>query len=482
MNKHLLLIVLIVSISVALILIVPRPDSSQSKKALPPDTWNVILIQADTLRADHLGAYGYARAQTPNLDALAAKGVLFEQHIVNATYTACSVPSLLTGNYQDRHGLWFQGDTLSESNITFPERLSKSGYVTTGFFSNPVVHPDRGYTQGVETTLNLTRDHDAGVMVNHALDWLQKNRDDPFFLWLFLIDPHFPYTPPTEYADRFAQPGSLKTSLSWQWEFDHDNVQWDMEALLWGDLATPDSVALEMVLYDAEISFLDAQVGRLLDYLEQEGLTENTVIVFTSDHGEEFHEHTFFCSHGHSTYDSVASVPLIIKTPESTPSRVSQVVRNIDVAPTILELLGIAYENNIDGRSLAELVQGKQDSLPLIPAYSTSGPIHQGFFRAQPRIYLDGVEGAWRSVRTEQWKLIRIPHPETDIYELYDLKADPGETRNLYDPAHEKVAELTGMLNSIEARVDQDSSVIPVQGELDEETTEMLESLGYIGQ
>lgn len=458
------------------------PENPTNVPRSRPDGWNVLLIQADTLRADHLGCYGHARAKTPNIDALAAKGVLFEQHYVNATYTSCSVPSLLTGNYQDRHGLWFQGDIVSPDNYFLPEYMLEQGYYTMGLSSNPAVHPDLGYTQGIETMRNVDSTERADVMVDYTIDWLDENGDNPFFIWLLLVDPHFPYLPPADYASLYPESGDQEKSLSWQWIHNQDELDWDMESLLWGDLATPQSIAQETALYDGDIAYMDVQIGRLLDYLDEKGMRDNTLIVFTSDHGEEFAEHTFFCSHGHSTYDPVSRVPLIIQAPNMPPTRISQVVRTVDIMPTILSLLDIPYEEGLDGRSLEPLIRGTETHLPPVPAYITNGPIHQGYFKERPRMYVDGVEGAWRTVRTEDWKLIRIPHPEKDIIELYNMNTDPEEQHNLEQTHPEEVESLLTILDDIEKRVPADSLIIPVQPEIDEETKEMLESIGYITQ
>lgn len=482
MNKHFWIIVIAVGVSLVLILITPRPDAPDPSKQIDPDAWNVLIIQADTLRADRLGAYGHTRAKTPNLDALAAEGVLFEQHIVNATYTACSIPSLLTGNYQDRHGLWFHGDTLSEKNLTLPERLSALGYRTAGFSANPIVHEDRGYAQGIDSMRTLKQNNNAEQMVDHATNWLDKNGDDPFFLWLLLIDPHFPYTPPDRFTSLYPESGTYEESLSWQWEFNQSEAEWDKESLMWGYVANEQQIAQESALYDGEIAYLDEQVGRLLDYLDENGLRDNTLIVFTSDHGEELAEHTLFCTHGNSTYETLARVPLIIQTPDSTTSRVPQVVRTIDIAPTILSLLDIPYEDEMDGRSLAPLVRGTETALPKLPAYIANGPIHEGFWKENPRMYVKGVQGTWATVRTEEWKLIRIPHPEKYIFELYNIKTDPEEKHNLYNSNPDQAAALITILDSIKTRLPDGSLVTPQQQELDEETRQTLESLGYLSE
>lgn len=447
-----------------------------------PQQWNVILIQADTLRADHLGCYGYSVARTPNLDRLAAEGVLFEQHMVNATYTATSVPSLLTGNYQYKHGVWYQGDTFSLDAVTLPERLLESGYRTGGFSANPVVGVEKNYMQGLETGVVVEGNANARRITNLGLEWLESDDKRPFFLWLFYIDPHFPYTPPWNYAELFEGAGDMEKSLSWDWERwgNGKGPKYDRESLLWGDLATEVHVRQELALYDGEIAYLDAQIGRLLDSLDATGLRDNTLIVFTSDHGEEHGEHGFFCSHGHSTYEAVSRVPLIIQTPDRRSSVVSQVVRTVDIAPTILDLLGIPLDEGIDGRSLEPLVLGTAEEIPRVPAYVTNAPIHEGFFKRRPRIFLSGIEGVERCVRTEEWKLIRIPHPEEDIIQLFNIAEDPEETVDLSRVEPERVAALMKVLEEVEASAMVSSREAPEQPELDEETLEMLEGLGYL--
>jgi arylsulfatase A-like enzyme len=481
MNKYLLVIIFALSLGVVVLFFTSRVKENESKKDISTKRWNVILIQADTLRADRLGCYGRTSAHTPNLDALASEGVLFENHIVNSTYTACSVPSMLTGNYQDKHGLWYHGDILSGNNITLPERLSALGYQTAGISANPVVDVERGYAQGLDTMLTLKGNPPAAKMVGHAIKWLDQNGDDPFFLWLLLIDPHFPYIPPEQFAQLFPKSEPFQESFSWQISFAHGDVTWDKESLMWGKVANEKQIEQESALYEGEIAYLDSQIGVLLDHLDKQGLRDNTLIVFTSDHGEELGEHTFFCSHGHSTYDTLARVPLIIRTPNNTPLRVPQVVRTIDIAPTILNLLDIPFDNDIDGRSLAPLIRGDEIALPLLPAYIANGPIHEGFWRETPRIYVKGVEGTWASLRTEKWKLIRIPHPQNDIFELYDIENDPEEKYNIYESNLPQATRLITMLDAVKDRIPIEERTNPEQQGQEIDTLEMLESLGYLG-
>lgn len=461
------------------------PPDAGAPSARPPHYKNVIIIQTDTTRADRLGSYGYRAAHTPNLDRLAEEGVRFDQHFVNATYTAASVPSLLTGNLQDRHGLRYQGDRLADSNETLPERFQAAGYRTAGFLANPLLHPDRNYTQGLD--LSVTRGNhegnEAGPMVDMALQWLDENHEAPFFLWVFLIDPHFPYTPPDRFAALHEDTGRIEESVSWQWEHLRADLEWDIESVLWGDLATDAQVRQQSALYDAEISYADAEIGRLLSRLDALGISGNTLVVYTSDHGEELNEHGFFCGHGYSTYEPGARVPLIIRAPGASAGEVPQVVRHVDIAPTILDWAGLSGGEGMDGRSLRPLISGEAAVLPPMPAYVENHPLSAGPanpFQRRPRMYITGVPGAWRALRTEDWKLIRIPHPEGDHIELYDMRSDPDETRNVYGAHSDEAANLLETLSAIEARTLQQGDTDP--GGLDDETVEALKALGYLGE
>lgn len=442
--------------------------------------WNVVLIQWDATRADALGSYGDASAKTPHVDQLARGGVRFDQAIVNAPYTASSVPSLMSGNYQDLHGLRYQGTKMRFDSELLAERLKAAGYETAAFVANGVLGRPQGFAQGFDSYEVMSK-APAAEVVDHASDWLASRGEAPFLLWVFLVDPHFPYEPPSEFATLHGV-GDVESSFSWRRTH---GQRINIEKLFWGGIVSDQEARRERALYAGELSYTDAATGRLLDQLASRGLADDTVVVFTSDHGEEFGEHGFYFCHGFTVYEGVVRVPLILRIPrQPKPGRtIDQVVRAVDVAPTVLDLLGLPAAGIRDGRSLLPLVVGTRDELARVPAYIESSPLHEGFYKTRPRIFLSGPQGSWRGLRTEDWSLIKVPHPDGPHYELYDMASDPGETRNVASELPEVLARQQRLLEAIEIRtmaVGDDRDALKVD-ELDAKTREILESLGYIG-
>lgn len=272
------------------------------------DQPNVILITMDTTRADHLGCYGYAGAKTPRLDALAGRGVLFEQAAASSPLTLPAHCSILTGMYPTYHGVRINGNTaLSEEQTTIAEVLAAKGYDCGAFIGAFVLDGRWGLKQGFEHyddqfDLKKYKHIDLGAIqrpgnqvMDAALSWLEGRKDKPFFAWIHLYDPHTPYEPPEPYLSEFGPRG------------------------LTG-------------LYDGEIAFMDEQIGRCVDWLERNGLNNKTILVLIGDHGEGLGSHGEG-THGYFIYDYAVHVPLIVVTPFKGLQgvRVSSQVRAVDV-------------------------------------------------------------------------------------------------------------------------------------------------------
>lgn len=442
--------------------------------------WNVVLLQWDATRADAIGCYGDPSAKTPHVDQLAREGMRFDQAIVNAPYTASSVPSLMSGNYQDLHGLRYQGTSMNFDSELLAERLKAAGYETAAFVANGVLGRAQGFAQGFDS-YEVKSKAPAAEVVDQVSAWLAGRGETPFFLWVFLVDPHFPYEPPSEFA-KLHGVDDVESSFSWRRAHGRGV---NIEKLFWGGIVGDQEEKRERALYAGELSYADAETGRLLDQLASQGLSDDTLVVFTSDHGEEFGEKGFYFCHGFSVYEGGIRVPLIFRIPrQPQPGRkIDQVVRAVDVAPTVLDLLGLPAAGIRDGRSLLPLVVGARDELARVPAYIESSPLHEGFYKTRPRIFLTGPQGSWRGLRTEEWKLIKVPHPDGPHYELYDIAHDPHETRDLSAERPEVLARQQQLLEAIEIRTmatgdDRDALTVD---ELDAKTREILESLGYIG-
>lgn len=383
---------------------------------------NILLVTLDTTRADHLGAYGYTRANTPTLDRLAANGVLFERAISAAPLTLPAHVSLLTGQYPFTHGVRNNGNfTLGDTTPTLATAFRAAGYRTAAFVSAFVLDHRYGLARGFDRyddRLGLERR--GGETATAAEAWLRETAGDarPFFLWVHLYDPHDPYDPPPPFAAAFAD--------------------------------RP---------YDGEIAYDDDVVGRLLQHADGGDGRGSTIVVVAGDHGESLGDHGEE-THGLFVYESTIRVPLIIAG-GALPAgrRVSELVRTIDLAPTLLDLAGAGSIPSTDGRSLRPLVDhrgaGPQD------AYSET------YF---PQLYMN-----WAPLRTLQdarWKVIDAPVPE-----LYDLANDGAERANL---AAREAARTAAMRQAVAAAAANRTPTASV-AQVDRETAQKLAALGYIG-
>ncbi len=395
---------------------------------------NVVLITIDTLRHDHLGCTGHETVQTPNIDKLASEGVLFEQALSSSPTTLPSHASLLTGTYPFVHGARNNGNfVLSEENVTLAEILRKHGYANAAFVGSFVLDSQFGLDQGFDTyndnmaggsgeRMFLYEERPAGLVTDAALAWLRMNGDKKFFVWLHYYDPHVTYDPPPPYAERYA-----------------DNP------------------------YVGEIAYTDSRIGVLLDALEEMGLLDNSIVVLTSDHGESLGEHGE-STHGIFIYDSTLRVPLILRFPPSLPGkkRIPALVRLIDVMPTLLDLLEIPRGAGIQGMSLMNLVRGSGDAESRV-CYAES------FY---PFYYYGWSE--LLGIRTERWKYVRAPKPE-----LYDLKADPLETKNLFEEKPSTAESMIALMETIVQDREPAAGKQPGEVDVSAETLDKLRRLGY---
>jgi arylsulfatase A-like enzyme len=372
---------------------------------------HVILVSIDTLRADHLGCYGYARDTSPRLDELARDAVVFRQAIAQAPSTLPSHASMLTSLLPSHHGASVaNGTALSADAVTLAEVLRAAGYRTASFNGGVQLDSLYGLDRGFETWRSA-RPGDAGAevltgdidrfdhVVEQATDWIGAVRPDPFFLFLHTYETHHPYTPDAETLAPFDADyrGDLpdRVGLELLHAVNHGAMRLD-----------EDDLRHVVAAYDAEIRSVDAALGRLLDFLRSEGLYDRTLLIVTSDHGEEFGEHGFVGWHSHSLHDELLRVPLVVKLPGSRLAgrAVADQVRGIDLAPTILDELGIAPPDAFEGASVGPLMES---DAPLAPRASVG------------RQDVVATDEAW-SLRTPEWKWIRG--------RLYQLSADPGET------------------------------------------------------
>jgi len=428
---------------------------------------NVLLISIDSLRPDHLGAYGYERATSPNIDSLAAEGTLFEAAISTTTWTLPAHASMLTSLYPEVHGASQDGTRLSESAVLVSERLREDGYYTGAVVSAPYLHRDFGFDQGWdvyddEPTIFERRTENANpshwgvtspTVHARAVDLIERADGAPFFLFVHYWDVHYDYAPPPPYDTMFdpAYAGDV-TSLNFEFnEAIHRRMN-------------PRDLQQVVALYDGEIAHTDAYVGKLFAELKARGLWTNTMVVLTADHGDEFFEHGQK-GHRKNLFAPTLDVPIIIKLPgTSTPiPRVAIPVSLVDIVPTILEAAALPALEWSHGTSLLGLMDGS----------STDGGFRFAALFDRLRVVVGG-----------DLKLISrwdLPAERGRQLSLYDLRRDPGERENLEAVREIARERLWAAQNQWLSVVEEQAGLLQREAlELDPEVAERLRSLGYI--
>lgn len=408
---------------------------------------NVLIYLVDTLRSDRLGCFGYPRPTTPNIDRFSDHSSLFLNAIGQSSWTKASVASIFTGLWPPAHGAIGWKHKLSDEIVTLAEMLQAEGYRTAAFVTNPHVVKTFGFTQGFdEFTRKLKRPSDqVNAMV---FDWFEGRDDkDPFLLYLHTMDPHAPYAPPEPFRTEFAPTADQMPHWQPRW-------RWPMEALPYlSDL------------YDAEIAFNDDSFGTLLDFLGKLGLYDDTLILFASDHGEEFKEHGRW-RHGANLHVETLNFPLIVKFPDQREGlRVEEAVQHIDLLPTILAAVGLDVPDVLEGRDLAAIARGTSSAAESEPSGIYShlrlgrGPLNH-------------------SVVSGQWKLIRKQTSEGWELSLFDWRQDPTEIHNRASQRPVTAAVLSALIDEKVALLQESAGVEEVT--LSKELEEDLRSLGYL--
>ena len=400
---------------------------------------NFLVIAIDTLRADHLGCYGYRRQTSPNIDALADSGVLFEKLFAPAIPTQPSYTTVYTGQHSITHGIVTHGGQaeLSPDAPFLTEILQKAGYHTCAVDNLVRMKPwfARGYSEYTvpEGSVGWMQQIACEDLNRVAVPWLREKARAPFFMFIHYWDPHTPYIPPDRFRDLFyegdpADPARKDTLAPlWQQPFG----EWWKP---WFDQVCPNGLRdaeYVVALYDQEIRYVDEGVAELLAALEDSGAADDTLVLIYSDHGEMMYHHDIFFDH-HGLYDGNLHVPLIVRAPGSARGRVPHLVQHVDIAPTVLELAGLPTPAAMEGRSLVPYLSGESD-----------GPIYDCLYTE---------ECTWQAgwgIRTDGHKLIMARGPslhQMPEVELYDLAADPDELHNIAPEHPETVRELGGRL------------------------------------
>jgi arylsulfatase A-like enzyme len=382
---------------------------------------NVVIIAIDTLRADHLGCYGYQRTTSPNIDRLAASGALIENAISQAPWTLPSFGTVFTSLYPTQHGATTVGTRLRTSFPTLASILTDKAFAAGAIVNAPVLRPEFGLNRGFDhyDMMPPGIDRLADKVTKDALNWIDQRAKDPFFLFVHYFDPHLSYSPPAPYDTLFDPdyrgPVGRSFNLSYFSSQDVRVIRNEIKSLSSADI---DHM---IALYDGEIAFTDSAVGAFLDGLEQRNLQERTLIILLSDHGEEFLDHGGL-DHGHSLYGELTRVPLIFRLPALIPAgiRINQYVRLLDVAPTILDLLDIPSNCHLEGASYKPLLTGRGTALHKESQLLPPGACYSEALRRT---------NTTKSVIIPPWKLIY--DAESGDKMLFRLDNDPGEKRNL---------------------------------------------------
>ena len=432
-NRQPSTIVFMAFVVIALFTVTSCTKSAETFR-LPGETdYNLFIITLDTTRADRIGAYGYLNAETPNIDGLALRGVLFKNCYASIPLTLPSHVTLFTGREPIAHGVRNNGTyVLKKEETTLAETMQAQGFKTFAVIASFTLHSKFGLSQGFEVfddsldyniaANSIRTEIRADKVYAKFKSWFEKNHSQKIFCWVHFYDPHSPYDPPPEYKSRF-----------------------------------PDD------FYDGEIAYMDRFVGRIIQDLTSKGILDKTLIIVAGDHGEAFGEHKEF-GHGIFCYEESIQVPLIVSNPSIFKEKrrvISPRVRLTDIMPTVLELYGLDTPKTIQGKSFAPLLFGGEEN-------------------HETQIYVESLFGkedmGWAPLTgmiLDDHKYISLPTPE-----LYDLVGDPKETTNLFEEKKNLAKKIDEkLIQYIQTHTDPESTA---RRALTAADRERLESLGYV--
>lgn len=464
----------------------------------------VIVIQADTLRPDHLGVYGHKRDTAPFLARFAAEGAVFRNAYAQAGWTKVSTPSIMTSLYPTTHGVAAIPDRLPASATTMAEVYRTAGYATLSMSSVMFTGQFTNLHQGFEELHELTSVADSGgpytsktarEYVDRTVEWIERHREEPFFIYLHVFDPHSPYEPRRPYDTLWADPSKREQHIK-QREALRKTIKLPFlagrgmatrEEMIAAGVEPAAYIAYDKDLYDSSIRGMDAELARLMERLRATGLDGKTAVVFLSDHGEEFHDHGRMW-HGQSAYGEMVRVPLIVRWPGQVAARrVDDPVQLIDVMPTLLDISRLSHPEGLQGQSLMPLLQsgGGGQQPGAVSAADTT-------WRRRPVIIEKRPEGSPEfpgalestAIIDGEWKLIHntIRPPDRAEFELFDAVRDPLDQTNLADKHPDVVKRLAktiegfrGMATAAKLKPDTEAT-----STMTPEQLQRLRSLGYI--
>ena len=442
----------------------------------PKQRASIVMVMLDTLRADYVGTYGFSGDVSPHIDAIGREGVVFERAFAQSPWTKPSIASLFTGlypevhkvltengRYRDRRGGKLETDALPGEAVTLAEALRQEGYATAAFVANPWIRAAHGFAQGFATfdTEGADNEMPAAEIVRRARAWLaQQPEGEPFFLYVHLMDVHGPYTAPDEHYDALAgssatidAPGRLPEPL-------YKRIPPYLRQPAWAQRDDAREVSTWRQRYAAGVRWVDAQLVPLWTDLRDRQVYDSSWIVVTSDHGEALYDNQLW-DHGYSLYEHQIRVPMIVRFPGGAHGgrRVGAVAELVDLMPTLLAGIGAPVPDGIQGEDLTPTLQGHVPEVDVAFAEAVKWRPTQ------------------RGVRVPGFKLIFDPGADRQV--LYDLTADPGETRDASAQHPQVVARLLELLQRYEARKAAHDGFAGEAAEVPPDVAERLRSLGY---
>jgi arylsulfatase A-like enzyme len=448
-----------------------RPAGSPPARAVAAgNETNVLLVTIDTLRADHLGAYGYRRPTSPRIDAFAKTARVFDQAYTYWPKTRGSFVAMLTGRLASQTGYGKTHPLLLDFNATLASVLQEAGYETAATVDNPNVAASLGYAKGFARYRETWEERSLATEVarteaitGDGVRFLAEARPDrPFFLWLHYVNPHAPYEPPAPHDTAFLDAASRSGPVLRAVEGFHGGVSrpWARPGKTLGWYVSQ---------YDGEIAYVDSEVGRVLDALAASAVRDRTLVVISSDHGESLGEHGYYFDHGENLFDPCVRIPLVVGGPGVVPGRSDVLATTLDLVPTVLDALKVSWPPDLGGLSLLGALRGEE------------GPRRDRLPGQNDRNLL----GAWDA----RFKIVASPTEAGSRYALFDRKSDPGETR---DAARDEPERLRVERRELELfRERADAQMVRTRrllegrsGEerLSAEACENLKAMGYVQQ
>ncbi len=479
---------------------------------------NLVFVLVDALRADHLSCYGYGRKTSPFIDKFAFKSVLFNNAVTNASFSMSSCKSIFSGIYCGGSNIHAVDPNLK----LMQEYFSENGFKTAGFFSSAITSSKAGFGKGFDLFDAqrgkkgpiTSRARTADNVFSSALQWVEKNKGENFFLFTQLMDTHGPYNPPFPFNEKFVGDEFFDGSIELPLLKDNTGKNGIPK---YQQIGNEKRVGYYIAMYDGAIGFIDSEFKKFIEWFVENDLLEETVFVLTSDHGEAFGEHGYYFCHGVNAYDELVRVPLIMRFPEKKGKIVNEQVRSIDILPTLLSFFGLPFKG-LDGENLLPLADGRKKDR-LYAFIDMDAEIGFGLFQKH-----------FSAVRTEEWKLIKttktkrkefaksllgksgelvrrikkgcalqvlrdsarkmakiVPRGgERNSIELFNLVEDPLEKKNVFSENREKASELSDKLEElIERYGNRDSRQEKVfdrmkKNEEIREVEEQLKELGYL--